>query len=143
MFTFPLGSSDNTVADCGRDFMIDLLIQSLMVQGNLESAFEKAVKDELSQEKNDSPGGALDISNSTPLLQLSRELLRSCVDKCLARFHANKLRSDVQVQDNKTKNRDSIMELLLKLQRLFVGSILTIFMAQQQSNCLGKGMFYY
>lgn len=143
MFAFSLGSSDNTVADSGRDFMIDLLIQSLMVEGNLESAFENAVKDELSQQKNDTPGAALDISNSTPLLQLARELLRSCVDKCLARFHANKLRSAAPVQDNKTKNRDAIMELLLKLQRLFVGSILTISLTQQQSSCLSKGMVYH
>ena len=136
------GSSDNTAADCGRDFMIDLLIQSLMVEGKLESAFKNAVKDELSQDKNDNPSGVLDISNSTPLLQLARELLRSCVDKCLSRFHANKKRSDPPVEDNKVRNRDAIMELLLKLQRLFVGSIFTVFMGRKQSNCFDQGTFY-
>ena len=122
--------------------MIDLLIQSLMVEGKLESAFENAVKDELSQDKNDNPSTVLDISNSTPLLQLARELLRSCVDKCLSRFHANKKQSDPPVEDNKTRNRNAIMELLLKLQRLFVGSIFTVFMRCNQSNCLGQGKAY-
>jgi hypothetical protein len=142
MLTHFSGSSYNTVADYGRDFMIDLLIQSLMVEGNLESAFQNAVKDELSQDKNDNPSSVVDISNSTPLLQLARELLRSCVDKCLSRFHANKIRPDAPVEDNKIRNRNAIMELLLKLQRLFIGSIYTVFMAHHQSNCLGKGMFY-
>lgn len=122
--------------------MIDLLIQSLMVEGNLESAFQTAVKDEMSDEKNDNPSSVLDISSSTPLLQLARELLRSCVDKCLSRFHANKTRSDTQMEDNKTRNRSAIMELLLKLQRLFVGSIFTVFMTYPHSSCQGKGMFY-
>lgn len=113
-----------------------------MVEGNLESAFQTAVKDEMSQEKNDNPSSVLDISNSSPLLQLARELLRSCVDKCLSRFHTNKTRSDTPVEDNKTRNRSAIMELLLKLQRLFVGSIFTVFMAYPCSSFQEKGMFY-
>ena len=113
-----------------------------MVEGNLESAFQNAVKDELSQEKNDSPSSVLDISNSTPLLQLARELLRSCVDKCLSRFHANRMQSDAPVDDNKTRNPNAIMELLLRLQRLFVGSIFTIFMSPNDLNNPYEGTVY-
>ena len=113
-----------------------------MVEGNLESAFQNAVESELSQDKNDNPGGISDISNSTPLLQLARELLRTCVDKCLSRFHANKTRSEAPVEDNKIRNRNAIMELLLRLQRLFVGCTFTIFMKEHESNGQDKGLFH-
>lgn len=121
--------------------MIDLLIQSLMVEGSLEDAFQNAIRDELSLGKNDNPAGVLDISNCTPLLQLARELLRSCVDKCLSRFHANKMQSDLQVEGSKTRNRSASMELLLKLQRLFVGSIFAVFLAHHSSNCPEEGAY--
>lgn len=120
--------------------MIDLLVQSLMVEGSLESAFENAVKDQLSREKSEElSSGALDISNSTPLLKLARELLISCVDNCLNRFHAKTQQSGEQHQDNRKGNQNAIMELLLKLQRLFVGSIFVIFMSQQESICPQRG----
>ena len=133
-------SSDNSVGDSGRGFMIDLLIDSLMVEGNLESAFESAVQAEIEQEVNDHPPEVLDVSNHPPLLQLARELLRNSANTCLSRFQLNKRKSDdLSSGSSKQTKRSSIMELLLKLQRLLIGSVFTVFIGCHRTHVPEKG----
>lgn len=139
VLTLFAGSDDNTVVNSGTDFMIDLLIESLVVEGSLESAFEAAVKAEIAQEANDHPDSLLDVSNTTPLLLLAKELLRSSVDKCLSTFQVNEERSDDLKDENKTTKRSPIMNLLLKLQRLLVGSIFAVFVPYHRANTPEKG----
>lgn len=120
--------------------MIDLLIESLMVEGSLETAFETAVQDQIAQDINDHPEGDSDVSNNTPLLQLSKQLLRCSTDACLSRFHMNKERSDKLGDENKARCRRSlVIDLLLKLQRLLIGSSFSVFLNYQRSGSLEKG----
>lgn len=106
--------------------MSDLLISSLMAEGSLESALETAIENERKEGagKNDKEktSETKDEVVDVPLLHLTQQLLKTSSGQVLSEFQQLNLKPPVVQWPYIPPPRSMTVELLLKLQRLLIGS---------------------
>ncbi|XP_068720941.1 E3 ubiquitin-protein ligase HERC2-like [Montipora capricornis] len=117
-----------TSSSAGKMFMSDLLISSLMAEGSLESALENAVDNEIKggagENDKEKKSESKDIIVEVPLLHLTQQLLKASSTQVLAEFHQLILKPPTLQWPYTPPPCPVTVELLLKLQRLLVGSFI-------------------
>ena len=106
--------------------MSDLLINSLMAEGSLESALETAIDNEIKEgageNDKEKTSESKDIIADVPLLHLTQQLLKTSSTQVLSEFQQLFLKPPSLQWPYTPPPRPMTVELLLKLQRLVIGS---------------------
>lgn len=110
----------------GKKFMLELLVNSLMAEGSLESALENAIENEIANHKlSEKEYGTetKDFATSVPILHLTQQLLKSSSAQVRAEFQEMTLKPPKLQWPYAPPARTTMVELLLKLQRLLMGNL--------------------
>ena len=106
--------------------MSDLLISSLMAEGSLESALETAIDSEIKagagENEKEKTSESKDKIVDVPLLHLTQQLLKTSSTQVLEEFQQLFLKPPFLQWPYIPPPRPMTVELLLKLQRLLIGS---------------------
>lgn len=126
--------------------MSDVLISSLMAEGSLESALDNAIDNEIKQSasKNDKEKSTecKDILVEIPLLHLTQQLLKASATKVLAEFQGLFYKPPILQWPYTPPPCTMTVELLLKLQRLLIGSFI-LHHKDERPWYLRKGRWYF
>lgn len=126
--------------------MSDVLISSLMAEGSLESALDNAIDNEIkeSASKNDKEKSTecKDILVEIPLLHLTQQLLKASSTKVLAEFQGLFYKPPILQWPYTPPPCTMTVELLLKLQRLLIGSFI-LHHEDETPWYLRKGRWYF
>lgn len=126
--------------------MSDVLISSLMAEGSLESALDNAIDNEIKQSasKNDKEKSTecKDILVEIPLLHLTQQLLKASSTKVLAEFQGLFYKPPILQWPYTPPPCTMTVELLLKLQRLLIGSFI-LHHEDERPWYLRKGRWYF
>jgi E3 ubiquitin-protein ligase HERC2 len=111
----------------GKKFMSELLVNSLMADGSLESALENAIENEMSSHKSekdkDHGTETKDMASTVPILHLAQQLLKTSSAHVRAEFQEMILKPPKLQWPYTLPARTTTVELLLKLQRLLIGNL--------------------
>lgn len=125
--TYSLLASDKPVTmQIGKKFMVELLVNSLMAEGSLESALENAIENEIANHKlseKDYGTETKDSAISVPILHLAQQLLKTSSTQVRAEFQEMVLKPPKLQWPYSPPARTTMVELLLKLQRLLIGKL--------------------
>ena len=106
--------------------MLDLLIKSLMAEGSLESALETTIDSEIKggagENDKEKTTESKDKIADVPLLHLAQHLLKTSSAQVLGEFQQLFLKPPKLQWPYTPPPRPMTVELLLKLQRLLIGS---------------------
>jgi len=106
--------------------MSDLLINSLMAEGSLELALETAIDNEIKEgageNDKEKTTESKDVIADVPLLHLTQQLLKTSSTQVLSEFQQLFLKPPTLQWPYTPPPRPMTVELLLKLQRLVIGS---------------------
>lgn len=106
--------------------MSELLISSLMAEGSLESAVETAIDNEIKEgageNDKEKTSESKDKIVDVPLLHLTQQLLKASSTQVLGEFQQLFLKPPILQWPYTPPPRPMTVELLLKLQRLLIGS---------------------
>ena len=106
--------------------MSDLLISSLMAEGSLESALDTAIDNEIKEgageNDKEKTSESKDKIVDVPLLYLTQQLLKTSSTQVLGEFQQLFLKPPILQWPYSPPPYPMTVELLLKLQRLLIGS---------------------
>lgn len=106
--------------------MVELLVNSLMAEGSLESALDNAIENEIANHKlseKDYGTETKDFATTVPILHLTQQLLKSSSAHIRAEFQEMILKPPKLQWPYSPPARTTTVELLLKLQRLLIGKL--------------------